>query len=134
MNTISTGVLVDLLHDIAGDFGISQPNGWWYDLNAWVGERHPALMFEDDMPPTLDVSQASQAIAEIVAGTIKYGKADLVADARGEMLKDRGLIFEDYSTVLWLEVADGKPDTLVVWLGNLEDEDMTHIGRAQVKS
>lgn len=133
MNTTTTDTITELLGDIARDFGIvHRGSGWWHDLNAWVGENRPALMFEDDMPPTLNASDASQAVADIIADSIRLGDPDLVADARSEMLKDRGLIFEEPTAVLWLECAEGKPDVLVVWLGNLEDQDMTHIGRAKV--
>jgi len=133
MNTITTDKLSSLLTDIASDFGIvHHGSGWWWDLNEWVGKHHPALLFESNMPPTLNISDASQAVADIIAAHMHTGKPDLVTGARAEMLKDRGLIFEDWSTVLWLETATDKPDTLVVWLGNIEDEDMTHIGRAKV--
>ena len=120
--TMTTDDLLDLIIDAADELNM-QPT---IDAQQMLDQWHIAkTATTDPLPDGFNISDAAQAAADILAAALKVSQ--FAIDAFLEMHTDEGLRLEQWSTVLWVE----EPGTLVVWLGNLEDQDMTHLGRAK---
>jgi hypothetical protein len=120
--TMTTDDLLDLITDAADELNV-QPT---IDAQHLLDEWHIAkTATTDQLPDAFNISDASQAAADILAAALKVSQFG--SDAFEQMHTDEGLRLEQWSTVLWVE----EPGTLVVWLGNLEDFDMAHLGRAK---
>lgn len=118
MNTITTDDLLDLIADAADALDIAPT----IDPRALLDEycaREGITIFDE-----FGMRETGQYVADILADVIKVSQ---FGDSLEQMRTDAGLRLEQWSTVLWIE----EPCTLVVWLGNLEDYDMVHLGRAQ---
>ena len=125
MNTMTTDDLLDLVIDAADELNMQPTIDALHMLDEWhiahTAVAHP--LFD-----CYGISDAAQAAADILAAALKVSHFD--NDAFEQMHTDEGLRLEQWSTVLWVE----EPGTLVVWLGNLEDQDMTHLGRSKFRN
>jgi hypothetical protein len=122
MNTITTDDLLDLITDAADALNVQPIIDAQHLLDKWHIAKTATT---DQLPEAFTISDASQAAADILAAALKVSQFD--SHAFEQMRTDEGLRLEQWSTVLWVE----EPGTLVVWLGNLEDYDMVHLGRAK---
>ena len=124
MNTMTTDDLLDLIIDAADELNMLLT----IDAQQMLDEWHIAkTATTDPLPEGFTISDAAQAAADILAAALKVSQ---FGDSFDAMHTDEGLRLEQWSTVLWVE----EPGTLVVWLGNLEDQDMTHLGRSEFRN
>jgi hypothetical protein len=133
MTRIETGEVLDLLNDIKADLDMAFDTD--LQLLAFVNARRSAAGFEPhfDLPGYMTPGDAAQAVAKIIASNLNSADPDNLDFAMQEMMTDRGLRYENFNATLWVESTDVN-DTIVVWLGNLVDYDMTDLGRAEVNA
>ena len=125
MTIMTTDDLLDLIVDAADELELEPTIDAEHLLDEWLIAKTATA---GDLPDTFAISDASQAAADILAAAVKVSHFD--SDAFEQMRTDEGLRLEQWSSVLWVE----EPGTLVVWLGNLEDYDMTHLGRSKFRN
>lgn len=119
MNTITTDDLLDLIADAADALEIAPTIDPRALLDEYFARESIASVSEVDM------RLVGQYVADILADLLKVSQFD--TDAFLKMDTDEGLHLEQWSTVLWVQ----QTGHIVVWLGNTQDEDMTHLGRAK---
>lgn len=125
MQTMTTDDLLDLIIDAADELDMRPSIEAEHMLDEWWIAKTATI---DDLPEAFSISDASQAVADILASALKMREFD--SDAFEQMDTEQGLRLEQWSSVLWTESGT----TIVVWLGNLEDGDMNHIGRAKFRN
>lgn len=119
--------LVTMIEDITDGLGVHvHPDA---ALSEWLDKKHTQT--GSTVPQEWRASHASQAIADIIASTIKHGDKELVNAAMQDMDTDDGWQFCEHNVVLWVQVHR-EPYTLVVWFGNDRDFDMCRIGEARI--
>lgn len=122
---------VAMLDDIVADLDLELDGetalvDWLNARRADAGQTPMAYR-----PNLIRTGRAAEAIADIVAAHIAQADDDALESAMQHMMTDDGWRFEQHALTLWLECSD-EHDTVVVWLGNLVDYDMTDLGRAHI--
>ena len=126
MTTMTLEEVHDILTDIAGDLDLDAQSM----LDTIDNEA-----FEkgwEIMPEGVTASIAARLIAVAVADDLLAADEDALEDAEAHMNSNDGWQFENHNVVLWLECNGDGSESVVVWLGNERDRDMSAIGRAVI--
>lgn len=121
-----TDDIIDMIQDIADHLDIDLYAD--EELPAWFAVKNGT----HDLPDHFTVSDASKAIAEIIAPKIGTADEEILDQAMGEMSQEIGWQFPEHDLVLWTSDGTTAGDNLVVWLGNDRDHHMSALGKAEM--
>lgn len=123
MNTMTMTEVYDILGDIAAELDL--------DVESMVDtiDNYALGRGWEIIPEAVTVTIAARLIAHAVAEDLIAADEYLLDDAMAQMATREGWQFENHSVVLWTEHNGNETDTLVVWLGNDRDRDMSAVAR-----
>lgn len=126
MTTIPAAAVRDLLEEVAAYLDLDSQS-MFDTIDNEAHEQGWAFL-----PEHLSCTVAARLIAVAVADDLAASDWYALEDAKAQMVTDGGWEFDDHGVVLWMERNGTGSDTIVAWLGNVVDGDMTCVGRAVV--